>query len=83
LSGTREVVRTSTNPFEPVINAEVHVPKEIMTTGLSTDSFDPEQHCSWKNEDGSDITRDVDVLVWWRDVGQDRFQLNVCLVLLL
>ena len=26
-----------------------------------------------KNEDGSDITRDVDVLVWWRDVGQDRF----------
>ena len=26
-----------------------------------------------KNEDGSDITQDVDVLVWWRDVGQDRF----------
>jgi hypothetical protein len=22
-----------------------------------------------KNEDGSDITQDVDVLVWWRDVG--------------
>ncbi len=26
-----------------------------------------------KNEDGSDITQDVDVLVWWRDVGQSRF----------
>jgi len=26
-----------------------------------------------KNEDGSDITQDVDVLVWWRDVGQPRF----------
>ena len=25
-----------------------------------------------KNEDGSDI-KDVDVLVWWRDVGQVRF----------
>jgi hypothetical protein len=24
-------------------------------------------------EDGSDITQDVDVLVWWRDVGQARF----------
>jgi hypothetical protein len=26
-----------------------------------------------KNEDGSDITKDVDALVWWRDVGQVRF----------
>jgi len=26
-----------------------------------------------KNEDGSDITQDVDVIVWWRDVGQARF----------
>jgi hypothetical protein len=26
-----------------------------------------------KNEDGSDITQDVDVLVWWREVGQVRF----------
>ena len=26
-----------------------------------------------KNEDGSDITQDVDVLVWWRDVGRDSF----------
>ena len=26
-----------------------------------------------KNEDGSDITEDIDVLVWWRDVGQARF----------
>ena len=26
-----------------------------------------------KNEDGSDITQDVDVLIWWRDVGQARF----------
>ena len=26
-----------------------------------------------KNEDGSDITQDVDVFVWWRDVGQARF----------
>ena len=26
-----------------------------------------------KNEDGSDITQDVGVLVWWRDVGQARF----------
>ena len=26
-----------------------------------------------KNEDGSDITQDVDILVWWRDVGQGRF----------
>ncbi len=26
-----------------------------------------------KNEDGSDITEDVDVLVWWRDIGQARF----------
>jgi hypothetical protein len=26
-----------------------------------------------KNEDGSDITQDVDVLVWWKDVGQARF----------
>jgi hypothetical protein len=26
-----------------------------------------------KNEDGSDITEDVDVLVWWRDVGRTRF----------
>ncbi len=27
-----------------------------------------------KNEDGSDITQDVDVLVWWRDVENgDRF----------
>ena len=38
-----------------------------------------------KNEDGSDITQDVDVLVWWRDVGQAFLwivqQLNVCLVL--
>ncbi len=25
------------------------------------------------NEDGSDITQDVDVLVWWRDVGQAHF----------
>ena len=25
------------------------------------------------NADGSDITQDVDVLVWWRDVGQARF----------
>jgi hypothetical protein len=24
-------------------------------------------------EDGSDITQDVDVLVWWRDVGRARF----------
>ena len=26
-----------------------------------------------KNTYGSDITQDVDVLVWWRDVGQARF----------
>ena len=26
-----------------------------------------------KNEDGSDITQDVDVQVWWRDVGRARF----------
>ncbi len=26
-----------------------------------------------KNEDESDITQDVDVLVWWRDVGRARF----------
>ncbi len=26
-----------------------------------------------KNEDGSDITQDVDVLVWWRDVEHARF----------
>ena len=26
-----------------------------------------------KNEDGSEITQDVDVLVWWWDVGQARF----------
>jgi hypothetical protein len=26
-----------------------------------------------KNEDGSDITQDVDALVWWRDVGQAQF----------
>ena len=26
-----------------------------------------------KNEDASDITQDVDVLVWWRNVGQVRF----------
>ena len=26
-----------------------------------------------QNEDGSVITQDVDVLVWWRDVGQARF----------
>ena len=26
-----------------------------------------------KNTDGSDITQDIDVLVWWRDVGQTRF----------
>ena len=26
-----------------------------------------------KNTDGSDITQDVDVLVWWRDVRQARF----------
>ena len=26
-----------------------------------------------KNKDGSDITQDVDFLVWWRDVGQARF----------
>ncbi len=26
-----------------------------------------------QNEHGSDITQDVDVLVWWRDVGQARF----------
>jgi hypothetical protein len=25
-----------------------------------------------KNEDGSDITQDVDVQVWWRDVGRAR-----------
>ena len=28
-----------------------------------------------KNEDGSDITQDVDVLVSWSDVGQARFPL--------
>ena len=26
-----------------------------------------------KNEDGSDIIQDADVLFWWRDVGQVRF----------
>ena len=26
-----------------------------------------------KNDDGSGITQDVDVLLWWRDVGQARF----------
>ncbi len=26
-----------------------------------------------KNEDGSDMTQDVDVLVSWRDVGKARF----------
>jgi hypothetical protein len=26
-----------------------------------------------KKTDGSDITQDVDVLVWWRDIGQARF----------
>jgi hypothetical protein len=26
-----------------------------------------------KNEDESDITQNLDVLVWWRDVGQARF----------
>jgi hypothetical protein len=26
-----------------------------------------------KNEDGSDTTQDVDVLAWWRDVGQAHF----------
>ena len=26
-----------------------------------------------KNEDGSDIAQDVDVLVWWRDAGRARF----------
>ena len=26
-----------------------------------------------KNEHGSDVTQDVDVLVWWRDVGRARF----------
>ena len=26
-----------------------------------------------KNDDGSGVTQDVDVLVWWRDVGQARF----------
>ena len=26
-----------------------------------------------KNTDGSDITQDVDMLVWWRDVGQACF----------
>ncbi len=26
-----------------------------------------------KNEDGSDITQDVDVLIWWRNVGRVRF----------
>ena len=30
-----------------------------------------------KNEDGSDITHDVDVLVWWRDVGQTQFPSHV------
>ena len=33
-----------------------------------------------KNEDGSDITQDVDVLVWWRDVGQARFPRIVVMV---
>ncbi len=37
-----------------------------MTVIQSSDVID-------KNEDGSDITEDVDVLVWWRDVGQARF----------
>ena len=26
-----------------------------------------------KNEDESDIKQDVDVIVWWRDVGQAQF----------
>ena len=26
-----------------------------------------------KNEDGSDIVQDIDVLFWWIDVGQVRF----------
>jgi hypothetical protein len=37
-----------------------------MTTIQTSDVID-------KNEDGSDITQDVDVLVWWRDVGHVRF----------
>ena len=27
-----------------------------------------------KNDDGSDITQDVDVLVWWRDVTKKLSQ---------
>jgi hypothetical protein len=30
LSGTREVVRTPTNPFEVAVNGEVHTPKDII-----------------------------------------------------
>jgi hypothetical protein len=30
-----------------------------------------------KNTDGSDITQDVDVLVWWRDVGK-AFSSHCC-----
>ena len=43
--------------------------------GLAPDACDPEQRCNWQNEDPSDITQDVDVLVWWRVVGQTRFPL--------
>ena len=34
-----------------------------------------------KYEDGSDITQNVDVLVWWRDVGQARFPRSAVMTL--
>jgi len=40
---------------------------------LTADVCDPDNSVIGKNTDGSDITQDVDVLVWWRDVGQVHF----------
>jgi hypothetical protein len=39
LSGTWKVVRTPTNPFETVTDAEVHVPKDIIARTIQS-AFD-------------------------------------------
>ena len=41
--------------------------------GLATDSFDTDHHCNRQERGWIRHHPDVDVLVWWWDVGQAQF----------
>jgi hypothetical protein len=46
------------------------LPFDVCNVGGTRDR----QRCNWQERGWiRDITQDVDVLVWWRDVGQARF----------